>query len=137
MAVHKVIAPGVVGNDGTMRLSNRAQFIEQVADSFRGKSIRLIAEEADERMSSLWNYYFAVLVPLGANHFGYTEDEMHEAWKYEFNPIYFVDKRTGEEKRTGGTTTRLNKERQIQFVENCARHLAEEGLNVPPPIKRN
>ena len=138
MSNHKIIAPGVIGEDGSLRLSHRGEFQQQVRDSFKpGQQVLTSVEPYDDRLARMWAYYWAVVVRHGADYFGYTEEEMHAEWKRHFNAITYMDKRTGEEIRQGESTTRLSKKRQIEFVENCIRHLAEEGVNVPPPIKDN
>ena len=136
MSTHKIIAPGVVGEDGGIHLSRRGEFDKQVRESFKpGQKVLTTTEAYDDRLAAMWGYYYAVLIPYGIDHFGYeTKDEMHAAWKYEFNPEYFTDRTTGVTTRTGGSTQRMSKTKQIAFVESCARHLAQEGVNVPPPI---
>lgn len=137
MPTHKIIAPGVVGEDGGIHLSRRGEFDKQVKDSFKvGQKVLTTIEDYDDRLASMWAYYWSVVVPHGAEHYGYQKkEEFHSAMKYEYNPTFFTNTKTGEVVQTGESTTHMSKAKQIAFVERCIQHLAEEGVNVPPPIR--
>lgn len=98
-----------------------------------GSEVDVTLEQYADRLSRMWAYYWAEMVPKAAEYRGYTREEMHEAWKYEFNSIHLVDKKTGEEIRTGGTTTRMTVDEQLAFVESCIRQCAENGIDIRPP----
>jgi len=50
-----------------------------------GKAVTIrITQERATRSSQQNRYYWGVVVPLIAEHLGYTNDEMHEALKYKF-----------------------------------------------------
>jgi hypothetical protein len=125
----KAFAVGRVEN-GVVTLTHKQNFVEQL----RGLSGPVVVnvEESDDRLQRLWAYYFAVVVPLAAEYHGYTNEEMHEVWKYEHNSLTVIT-RYGEEIRTGKTTTRMSKKNQMAFVDTCIQHCAENGIIIPPP----
>jgi hypothetical protein len=138
MSQHKVIVSGVMDAEGMAHLSRREEWIKLMKDSFApGTKFLLTAEEYDDRLTRLWSYYWAVVVPYGAEHHGYTRTEFHAAMKYSYNPTFFTNTKTGEMIQTGESTMRMSKAKQIAFVERCIQHLAEEGVNVPPPTPRD
>ena len=122
-----------------VRLSRRGEFDKQVKESFKpGQQVLTTIEDYDDRLARLWSYYWAVIVPYGTEHHGYAKkEEFHAAMKYAYNPTFFTNTKTGEVIQTGESTTRMSKAKQVAFVERCIQHLAEEGVNVPPPIQRD
>jgi hypothetical protein len=71
--------------DGKPRLDNRVKFLAYCAGFKNGTRIECVVKKYRRTRSNEQNrYYWGVVIPLLANHFGYTKDEMHDALKWEF-----------------------------------------------------
>lgn len=57
-------------------------------------------------------FYWGVVVPILANHFGYTKDEMHDALRWEFL------RREGEGPTTARSTTSLTTVEFIAYIDS-------------------
>lgn len=83
-------------------------------------------------------YYWGVVIPILADHFGHDNPEdMHEDLKLAFNP---VDSKIEFGKKIGGTTTKMSTEEfmvsDTSYVERVCRWAATKyGLYIPPPKK--
>jgi hypothetical protein len=82
-------------------------------------------------------YYFATVVPILGDYFGYTKEEMHEELKLKFNP---KPSKLDPTKVIGGSTKDLSTEEFYSsndpecYVERICRWAATEyGIFVPPP----
>ena len=97
-----------------------------------------IRKHKSKRSNEQNRYYFGVVLPILADHFGHdnTED-MHEDMKLKFNPI---ESKIEPGKTIGGTTTKLSTvdffSAETSYVERICRWAATEyGLYIPPPKK--
>ena len=82
-------------------------------------------------------YYWGVVVPILANHFGYDQEEMHEELKLLFNP---VQSKIDPGRKIGGSTTKLSTVEffsdEDSYIERICRWAASEyGVYIPPPEK--
>ena len=83
-------------------------------------------------------YYFGVVVPILADHFGHDNgDDMHEDLKEEFNP---VPSKITPGKMIGGSTANMSTEEffsnETSYVNRICRWAAmEHGVYIPPPKK--
>ena len=83
-------------------------------------------------------YYWGVVIPILANHFGHDNPEdMHTDLKELFNPI---ESKVQPGKKIGGSTTKLSTVEfmasDTSYVERICRWSAmEHGLYIPPPSK--
>lgn len=80
-------------------------------------------------------YYWAVVVPILADHFGYEIEEMHEELKLMFNPI---QSKIDPNRKIGGSTTKLSTVEfysdENSYIERICRWAATEyGVYIPPP----
>ena len=77
------IFPGRV-EGGRLKLVNENAFREQVK-TLDGKDVELCIRKKKRSRSTNQNaYYWGVVIKLLANHCGYTDEEMHEALKFQF-----------------------------------------------------
>ena len=83
-------------------------------------------------------YYFGVVVPIIADHFGYDSTETcHDDLKLKFNP---VESKIQPGKIIGGSTTKMDTVEffsdETSYVERICRWFAvEHGGYIPPPKK--
>lgn len=83
-------------------------------------------------------YYWGVVIPILADHFGHDNaEDMHEDLKQEFNPI---ESKVKPGKMIGGTTTKLSTvdffSAETSYVERICRWASmEHELYIPPPKK--
>jgi len=104
-----------------------------------GTHVEIIIRKHKTKRSNDQNaYYWGVVVPILANHFGHDNpDDMHEELKREFNP---VPSKIDPAKTIGGTTTKLSTveffSAEDSYVERICRWAAlEYGVYIPPPKK--
>lgn len=72
------------------------KFVPHDFNSFRHAHILLEGQDAEvtidrrkrQRSNQQNRYYHGVIVPILADHFGYTAEEMHEALKFEFLKVH-------------------------------------------------
>lgn len=78
------------------------------------------------------DYYWAVLIDILSNHFGYSPDEMHEALKWEF--LRTVE--PGKPDRVKSTTelTTIEAEAYYEHIRRWA--AAEYDIYIPLPSER-
>jgi len=88
-------------------------FLEKQAP---GTVLRMTLEPPSKPIRSLRanSYYWATIVPVLAEHFGYTNMEMHEELKYLFNPVPL---KLDPMKVKGGTTTTLKTDEFAEYVK--------------------
>jgi len=93
-----------------------------------GKEFDLTIEQHKERRTQAANrYYWGVVCEIAGQHFGYTKDEMHEAFK-----ILFLRKPKEEGKpATVGSTATLDTIQFTDYLDKCIRFCAEHGIEIP------
>jgi hypothetical protein len=84
-----VIVPvfaALVTEKGTLKFgASSRRALDTWLSTLAGKSVVVtVKQERATRSSQANRYYWGVVVPLIAEHLGYTNDEMHEALKYKF-----------------------------------------------------
>jgi len=127
--------------DGKLKMLDHVkQAISRWCRTFRtGTHIDIIIRKhRDKRTNEQNRYYFGVVVPILADHFGHDNPEdMHEDLKLKFNPI---ESKITPGKIIGGTTTTLSTvefmSAEDSYVERICRWAASEhGVYIPPPEK--
>jgi len=127
--------------DGKLKMLDHVkQAISRWCRTFRtGTHIDIIIRKhRDKRTNEQNRYYFGVVVPILADHFGHDNlEDMHEDLKLKFNPI---GSKITPGKIIGGTTTTLSTvefmSAEDSYVERICRWSAtEHGLFIPPPEK--
>lgn len=71
---------------GQLKMSGIARSeMDRFLGTLKGKLVEVSIKESRRTRSANSNrYYWGVVVPIIAEHLGYTSDEMHEALKYKF-----------------------------------------------------
>jgi hypothetical protein len=96
---------------------------------FEGKEVDVVVKKRKKSRTNPQNaYYWACIVAIPAEHFGYTQDEMHEAMKF-----MFLKKQEEGKPLTVRSTTSLSTIEFSEYVEKCRQFCAEEGLYIPDP----
>ena len=95
-----------------------------------GNRLEIVVRPYKPKRSNPQNrYYHGVIIPILADHFGYTHDEMHEAIKGEF-----LRKKDDDKPLTVGSTAKLNTEQFNQLTEKIKMWAAMEyGVFIPDP----
>lgn len=97
-----------------------------------------IRKHKSKRTNDQNAYYWGVVIPILASHFGYDQEEMHEELKLLFNPI---KSKIDPSRTIGGSTTKMSTEdfysdNENSYIERICRWAATEyGVYVPPPKK--
>lgn len=74
------------------------------------------------------NWYWACVVGLTAEHFGYEPEEMHTAFK-----LMFLRKHEEGKPETVKSTTQLSTIEFSEYIEKCRQFASEEGVYIPDP----
>ena len=97
-----------------------------------------ITKYRSKRTNEQNRYYWGVVIPILADHFGHDNSEdMHEDLKLKFNPI---KSKIESQKIIGGTTTNLSTvdfySSEDSYIERICRWAAMEySIYIPPPKK--
>lgn len=104
-----------------------------------GTKLDITIRKQKTKRTNLQNrYYFGVVVPILADHFGHDNPEdMHEDLKLEFNP---VKSKIDPDRIIGGSTTKLSTveffHAEDSYIERiCRRAAMDWGVFIPPPEK--
>lgn len=81
-----------------------------------------------QRSNEQNRYYWAVIIAITADHYGYEPEEMHDAWKAEF--LRVVEPGKPARVRSTASLTTLEAE---QYYEQIRRKAAETDCYVPEP----
>lgn len=99
--------------------------------SLDGKRLEIVVKEYKKKRSNEQNrYYHGVIIPVLAEYFGYTHDEMHDAIK-----IHFLQRAPESGKPfTVGSTAKLTTEQFKQLTDDIKIWAATEyGVFIPDP----
>jgi len=115
---------------GKMTLDDPAKFRENLKH-FEGRSGRLCIQEVFRKRSTDQNeYYWGVVIAISSEYYGYTPEEMHEAFKYRF----LRDLESREDLPRIKSTTELS---TVEFMDDYCKHIqkfaAEDGVYIPDP----
>lgn len=123
-----------VSDAGKLRMSeaSRAE-MDRYLGTLKGKLVEISVKEFRRTRSSQSNrYYWGVVVPIIAEHLGYTSDEMHEALKYKFLRLEAECAATDLPKIR--STATLDVKEFGTYLENVITWAGSEfGLNIPSP----
>jgi len=97
----------------------------------------IIRKHRSKRTDEQNRYYWGVVIPILADHFGYDPEEMHEELKIMFNPI---QSKIDPSRVIGGSTTKMDTKEFMadddSYIERICRWGATEyGIYIPPPKK--
>lgn len=102
-----------------------AIWIKTLGDGFVTVSV---AKKKEKRTLNQNAWYWACVVGIPARFFGYSDEEMHDAYKY-----IFLRKEAPGKPTTLGTTTNMTTEQFAEYCERCRQFAAENGIIVPDP----
>lgn len=89
---------------------------------------QIILPKKVKRTQQQNKWYWACVVGIPADHFGYLPDEMHAAYKMMFLRVL-----GGRGPETIKSTTTLNTQEFSEYVEKCRMWAANEGIVIPDP----
>lgn len=98
----------------------------------------IIRKHSSKRSNDQNAYYWGVVIPILADHFGYdNREDLHNDLKLKFNPI---KSKINPGQVIGGTTTTMSTVEfmadENSYVERICRWAAmDHGLYIPPPKK--
>jgi hypothetical protein len=124
--------------EGKLRLSRHVkESIARWCRTFKtGTHVDITIRAHKSKRSNDQNaYYWGVVVPILADHFGYEPEEIHEELKILFNPI---ESKIRPGQKIGGSTTKMSTVEffsdETSYVERICRWAASEyGVYIPPP----
>jgi len=87
-----------------------------------------IKKRQKKRSNPQNNWYWACVVAIPAEHFGYLPEEMHDAYK-----LMFLKEGNPDKPVTLKSTTRLSTVEFNEYVEKCRQWCAEQGIYIPNP----
>lgn len=118
---------GFVQN-GELKLDNRPMFADYLKN-LQGLVEVVVRKRVKKRTDEQNAYYWAVVIPILAQHFGYNEEEMHVALRLKFL------RREGE-LATARSTTELSTIEFVDYVDRIVVWAAMEyEVVIPPPTK--
>ena len=120
------IFSGMVKN-GKLMLVNKEMF-EKYLQSIEGVVQVIVKKRKSVRSLNQNAYYWVAVVGIPAAQFGYTPEEMHEAYKY-----LFLRREEQGKPTTVRSTTRMTKMEFGQYVDQCRQWCAEQNIIVPDP----
>lgn len=107
----------------------RPDLVEMYLGSFEGKPVNVSIERVRKNRTANQNsWYWACVVSIPAEHYGYTKDEMHEAYK-----LMFLKKESFDKPTTIKSSANLSTGEFTEYVENCRNWAAEQGFVIPDP----
>lgn len=113
---------------GRLVLDNPSRF-KSLIPIFEGKRVSVSVGPLKKQRSLQANaYYWACVIDIPAEHFGYFPEEMHEAFK-----ILFLKKHQDGKPDTVRSTTELGVAEFSEYVERCRHWAATQGIVIPDP----
>lgn len=125
---------GIVTEQGKLKMGeSQRRAMDMWLASLAGKPIVItIKQERATRSNQQNRYWWGVVVPLIAEHLGYTNDEMHEALKYKFLRLEAESAPADLPKIR--STASLNTKEFTDLIENVITWAGSEfGLQIPLP----
>ena len=105
------------------------EFLKNLILKFEGKDIDIIIRKhRKNRTIPQLRYYWGVCVAIPAKHFGYESEDMHNAFKF----MFLLRDEEGKP-MTVRSTASLSTLEFTQYIENCRKFCAEQGLFIPDP----
>jgi len=122
----KPLFRGIVQN-GKIKFDNVSSYLVYLS-GLEGKRIEFtIQKERHARSLNQNSFYWAVVVEILGQHFGYEPEEMHEALKFKF-----LKKHEGSDLVTVGSTAKLSTVEFGEYLDKIIRWAATEYQVVIP-----
>lgn len=112
---------------GKLRLENRLAF-DMYLLSLQGDVEIRVGKPRKPRSDDQNRWYWKCIVGIPANHFGYSSQEMHDAFK-----LMFLRREERGKPVTIGSTATLSTKEFSEYVERCLQWCAEQDLIIPNP----
>jgi hypothetical protein len=114
---------------GRVALDDAGKYVVYISH-LEGKVIELILRIRRSKRSLKQNkFYWAVVIPILADHFGYESQEMHSALKFKFLRTH-----EKEELVSVRSTTSLNTKEFMDYIERIQRWAAtDHQIYIPDP----
>lgn len=114
---------------GKPMLANMTKYRAYLAGFKEDAEIELILRKRTKKRTNPQNrYYWGIVVPMLAENFGYTKDEMHEALKWLFL------RKPDADPPTVGSTAKLQTKEFAAYIEQIQTWAAtEHGIVIPDP----
>jgi hypothetical protein len=118
---------------GELIIRDRPFFDKYLTNFKEGELLELTLKKYKKNRTLKQNaYYFGVVLPLMAEHTGYSANEIHEIEKRRHLPRKILTL-FGKEYHMPGSTATLSVGEMVEYVDRCIADAAEMGINVPPP----
>jgi hypothetical protein len=122
-----IIFRGTV-KSGKANIYNQKIFADYLR-SLEGQEVEIIVRKPRKIRTNQQNaWYWVCVVGIPAEHFGYTSEEMHEAYKF-----MFLRRHEEGKPETVRSTTTLTTKEFGDFVDKCIHWCAEQGISIPGP----
>jgi len=124
---------------GKLDFKQRSNFLADVSKFKDGEYVITIEKLKSKRSLAQNSYYWGVVVPLvkyGLTDAGwrYTTDQVHEDLKRDFNIVEIVNERSGEIRRSIGSTTEMSKSEMMDYFAKITQWAAEYlSIQIPQP----
>lgn len=120
--------PGTI-KDGKPVLDNIRKYRAYLAGFKEGARIELVLRKQTKKRTDPQNrFYWGVVIPMLAEHFGYSKDEMHEALKWKFL------QKPGANPPTVGSTKKMDTVKFNAYIEQIQVWAAQEySIIIPDP----
>jgi len=113
---------------GILRLNDQDRF-DNFLKSLESQDVQVIVRRPRKSRTNQQNkWYWACVVGIPAEHYGYLAEEMHEAYKF-----MFLRKHEEGKPETVRSSTELSTKEFAEYCEQCRIWAAEQGFNIPSP----
>ena len=113
--------------DGQLHIHSSDRFREYLR-GLNGEVQLRVSKPKRGRSESQNNYYWVAVVRIAGQHFGYNDQEMHEAYKW-----LFLRREEPGKPLTIGSTAAMTVGEFVKYVDQCRQWCAEQGVNIPDP----
>jgi hypothetical protein len=110
-----------------LTLSNQESY-ERYLLSLRGEIELIVRKWKKKRTDNQNRYYWGVVIPILCESLGYSDEEMHEALKWQF-----LRNTTREKLPTVKSTVGLSTIEFKNYIEKIVAWAAEQGIIIPGP----
>ena len=125
-------ALGEITDDG-LTLHDREHFRRALQRFPRGPVVVNVQVYREKRSSAQNRYWHGVVVPVFAEHCGYSVPEMKDVLALKLIPKDVTDPKTGEVHTVPGHTSDLTPKEFADLIDRAMQLAAEWGLYLPAP----
>ena len=107
---------------------NKKQFIQKVNELDPTVRWQATITEYKSKRTNDQNKWLRAYAKAFGDNFGYEPDEAYDMLMYKHNPVFIVDKESGEEIRTCGHFSKLNTKQAAEVQEAILRYGEQLGF---------